>query len=190
VTVPHGAALGLKETMTVAAWIKYSSIAPHWGSQIVWFGDSDYGRDPWCLSLAPDGTASFRSDRSVTGRPVFTVFEDEIKLSPAGKPMMNQHVQVTSPGTLLPETWYFLTGTLERVSPRVRALKLYINGEKVGEVTTPEVVNYPTEKMWMTIGGVDTGTWQNFDGLIDEVRVYDRALSEAEISTLYQQPRR
>jgi len=42
--------------------------------------------------------------------------------------------------------------------------------------------------MWMTIGGVDKGTWQNFDGEIDEVRIYDRALTPAEIQALYNQP--
>jgi hypothetical protein len=189
VTMAPAAALNLKETITVAAWVKYSTIAPRWGSQIAWFGNSDLGRDPWCLHIYPDGTLEFRTDRSVTGRPKFTVFENEIKLSPAGKPMMNQHVAVWSPGTLAPETWYFVAGTIEKVSSRLRKLKLYINGELVSEVATPETVNYPTEKMWMTIGAVDTGTWQNFDGLIDEVRVYNRALSAPELKGLYGQPR-
>ncbi len=90
--------------------------------------------------------------------------------------------------------WEFAVhGGLKRAWVHVCGLgyhELRLNGEKVGEVSTPETVNYPTEKMWMIIGGVDTGTWQNFDGLIDEVRVYDRALSPAEIGALYNQPRR
>ena len=162
--------------------------SPSWGLQIVWFGDPQYGRDPWELHLLTDGTLELRTDRSVTGRPVFTVFEDEIQLSPKGVPMMNQHVGVESPDTLAPETWYFVAGTIEKLAPRQSVLKLFVNGEQVGAVQTPEVVNYPIAKMWMTIGAVDQGTWQNFDGLIEDVRVYNRPLTPAEIQALYQQP--
>ena len=135
----------------------------------------------------PDGTVEFRTDRSVTGKPVFTVHDNEIKLSAKGEPMPNQHVAVWSPKILAPETWYFVAGTLEKFSPTVSALKLYVNGEIVGRVRTGETVNYETDKMWMSIGAVDDGTWQNFDGAIDEVRVYNRALSPAEIKALYGQ---
>ena len=188
VTVPVTPDLSLADTLTVSAWLKYSSIAPTWGSQIVWFGDAQFGRDPYVLHLFTDGTLELRSDRSVTGRPVFTVFEDEIQLSPKGVPMMNQHVGVESPNTLAPETWYFVAGTIEKLAPRRSVLKLFVNGEQVGEERTSEVVNYPTDKMWMTIGAVDEGTWQNFDGLIEDVRVYNRPLSPAEIKALYSQP--
>ena len=188
VTMPPHPDLALTDSLTVSAWIKYSTIARNWGSQIVWFGDSQFGRDPYALHLWKDGTLELRSDRSVTGRPVFTVFEDEIQLSPKGVPMMNQHVGVWSPDTLAPETWYFVAGTIEKLAPRKTALRLFVNGENVGEVTTPEIVNYPTDKLWMTIGAVDLGTWQNFDGLIEDVRVYNRPLAPAEIKALYQQP--
>lgn len=188
VTMPPTPDLDLKETMTVAAWAKYSTIAPTWGSQIAWFGDPQLGRDPWELHLYPDGTLEFRTDRSVTGKPEFAVFDNEIQLSSNGEPMANQHVAVWSPKRLAPETWYFVAGTIEKISPRLRALKLYVNGEMVSEVKTAETVNYPTRGMWMTIGAVDEGTWQNFDGLIDEVRVYNRALSASEISALYNRP--
>ena len=50
-------------------------------------------------------------------------------------------------------------------------------------------MNYDTDKMWMNLGGVDFGDWQNYDGLIDEVRIYNRALTPAEVLALYQQPR-
>jgi hypothetical protein len=188
VTMPTGPDLALTDTITVSAWVKYSSIPGTWGSQIAWFGNSEYGRDPWTLQLYPDGTLSFRSDRSVTGRPIFTVFDDELYLSSSGKPMMNQHVSVESPGTLQSGSWYFVAGTIEKLSPRARVMRLYVNGEPVSEVKTKETVNYPTDKMWMAIGAVDLGTWQNFDGLIDEVRVYDRPLSPEEIKALYVQP--
>ncbi len=188
VTVAPSPDLDLHETLTIAAWVNYSTIAGRWGSQIVWFGDQQFGRDPWELHLYPDGTAEFRSDRSVTGKSRFTIFTDELKFSPKGEPMPNQHVSAQSPKTLEPNQWYFVAGTIERISPQRRALKLFVNGDLVGEVTTDETVNYPTEKMWMTIGAVDDGTWQNFEGMIDDVRVYNRPLSLPEIKALYNQP--
>ena len=188
VIVPHSESLDLKDNMTLSAWIKYNSIAPTWGSQILWYGDSEYGRDPWTLQLYPDGSLLFRSDRSVTGRPKFTVFEEDLYLSPKGKPQMNQHVGVKSPSTLEAGKWYFVAATMEKTSPRVRTMRLFVNGAAAGEEQTEETVNYETPNMWMTIGGVDKGTWQNFDGEIDEVRIYDRALTPAEIQALYNQP--
>ena len=179
----------LRETLTVAAWVKYSSIAPRWGSQILWCGDERLGRDLWQLNLFTDGTLHLRSDRSVSGQPIFHVFENEIQFSPKGGAILSQHVGVWSPKQLAPETWYFVTGTIEKLSPKQSSFKIYVNGEAAGETRTGEVVNYDTDKMWVNVGSVDFGDWQNFDGLIDEVRVYNRALTAAEVMALYQQPR-
>ena len=189
-TLPAAPALNISDNITIAAWIQFKSIAARWGAQIVWHGDDQFGRDPWTMQVFPDGTLEMRSDRSVTGRPKFTVFEDEIYLSPKGKPMMNQHVGAFSPRPLAPNTWYFVTGSIGKVSARKHALRLYVNGEMVAEEETDETVNYPTEKMVTTIGAVDRGGWQNFDGMIDEVRIYNRSLTPAEVKALYQQPRR
>ena len=189
-TIPANPKLDLGDSISLCAWIRFDSIAPRWGSQIIWHGDDQYGRDPFVLHVLADGTLEMRSDRSVTGRPKFTVFEEEIYLSPKGKPLMNQHVGAESPRPLAPKTWYFVTGTIGKVSARQHAIRLYVNGEIVSEVETDETLNYPTEKMYTTIGAVDLGSWQNFDGLIDEVRIYNRSLTPAEVKQLYQQPRR
>ena len=185
----RGADLNLRETLSVAAWVKYSTIAPRWGSQIAWYGDERLGRDLWQLNLFPDGTLHLRSDRSVTGQPIFHVFENEIQFSTKGGATMSQHVGVFSPKVLAPETWYFVAGTIGKVSEKESAFRIYVNGELAGETRSAEVVNYDTDKMWMNLGGVDFGDWQNYDGLLDEVRIYNRALTPAEVLALYQQPR-
>ncbi len=180
---------GLKEEATVSGWINFNSLAPKWGSQILWHGDQQLGRDPLVLHLLADGTLEFRSDRSISGpKPKFKVLNSEIYLSDKGEPVQSQHVAARSPGILEPNKWYFVAGTLEKISPRLRSMSLYINGDLVSSLVTEEVVNYPTDKMWFTIGGVDRGSWQNFDGLIDDLRIYGRALSPSEIRALYQQP--
>ena len=189
-TIPPTPALDIADNVSIAAWVNFKSIAKGWGSQIAWHGDDQFGRDPWTLRILPEGHVEMRSDRSVTGAPKFTVFEEEIYLSPKGKPMMNQHVRAVSDRVLSPNTWYFITGTIGKVSARRHAIRLFINGDLVSDVDTDETVNYPTEKMYTTIGAVDLGGWQNFDGMIDEVRIYNRSLTPAEIQSLYLQPRR
>lgn len=182
--------LDLRETLTLAAWVKYSSIAPRWGSQIIWHGDSQLGRDPWLLHLYPDGTVDIRSDRSITDKPIFQVFGNEIQLSDKGVREQSQHVAVNSPKALAADTWYFVAGSIEKTTEKTRTFRLYVNGEEVGNLKCDEVVNYDTSAMWTTIGSVDKGGWQHFDGLIDEARVYNRALTPAEVKTLYYQPRK
>lgn len=188
VIIPSDQMPKLHDRLSLCAWVRYRSIAPTWGSQIIWHGDSRFGRDPWVLHLLPSGRAEFRSDRSVTGRPIFTVFEDEIQLNPQGKPKMTQHVAIQSPLKLEAEEWYFLVATMDMMNARTRTMRLYVNGAPVSELQTTEAVDYDTEGMWTTIGAVDRGGWQNFDGEIDDVRIYDRALTQEEVLALYQQP--
>ena len=189
IVVQPKATLDLTNEATVAGWVKYSSIAKTWGSQILWQGDRQLGSDPLVLHLLPDGRLEFRSDRSITGgKAKFVVFDDEIRVTKSGEVTQSQHVAVQSPGVLEANQWYFVSGTLEKISPRIRAMTLYINGEKVSQLHTEETVNYPIDRMWLTIGAVDAGGWQHFDGAIDDLRLYNRALKPEEVKALYQQP--
>ena len=70
-------------------------------------------------------------------------------------------------------TWTHLAATYDGAN-----LRLYVNGTQVGDA-------WPTGSMSastgvLRIGGNDVW-WEWFQGLIDEVRVYNRALSAAEI---------
>ncbi|KAB7788963.1 glycoside hydrolase domain-containing protein [Bifidobacterium leontopitheci] len=69
-----------------------------------------------------------------------------------------------------PNTWYYVTWTQDKSA----GLTMYVNGTKVGTTnnwTTTHAVTAPID----VIGG--TG----FTGLIDEVKVYDRVLTAAEV---------
>lgn len=175
----------LQEPLSFTAWIRYRTIAPGWGSQIIWFGDDRLGRDPWTLQLLRGGWLEFRSDRSVTGEAKFVVFNDELQYNPGGEALATQHVDTIAPQPLAPQTWYFVAATIEKVSARGRVMRLYVNGNFASETRTEETINYDTAPMWMTIGGVDAGGWQNYDGLMDEVRIYNRTLSPADVRSLY-----
>lgn len=74
-------------------------------------------------------------------------------------------------------TWYFVAGTYDGTTA-----KLYINGTEVSSTTTSG--NIVTNTSPLTIGR-DPNLGRFFDGRIDEVRVYDRGLTAAEILALY-----
>lgn len=178
--------LALTDTITVSAWVKP---ATRKAGQIVWCGDRRGGRDPWFLYVLGDGRVRFRSDRAVTAKPVFEVRQEEIVLKPGGGLQLNQHVAADSPGVLPLDQWSFITGRIEKVSAKQRAFSVFVNGEKVQEVRSTEAVDYSTDRMWVALGAVHQGDSQNFNGFIDEVRVYDRALADDEVRGLYRLPR-
>ena len=57
-------------------------------------------------------------------------------------------------------------------------LQLYVNGRQVSSQDTTGTIQTPSNPLW--IGG-NLPYGEHFDGLIDEVRIYDRALSQREI---------
>ena len=72
-----------------------------------------------------------------------------------------------------PNTWTHLAVTYDNAT-----LRLYINGVQASSVAYTG--NLITSANPLQIGG-DSLYGQYFQGIIDEVRVYDRALSQAEI---------
>jgi hypothetical protein len=135
--------------------------------------------------LGANGHAVFRTDRSVTSKPVGIVIGDEQRLLHPDRAVAHQHLFIASPAALQPNPWHFLAATCEKTAAAASRLKLWVNGELVRELTTGEMVDYPTGDMWLAIGATDYGTWQNFHGAIDEVRMYSRALSQAELRALH-----
>jgi hypothetical protein len=72
-------------------------------------------------------------------------------------------------------TWTHLAGTYDGTT-----LRLYINGVQVSSQAQTGAIGTSTQAL--TIGG-DTIAGQFWSGLIDEVRIYNRALTQAEIQT-------
>lgn len=95
----------------------------------------------------------------------------------AGRPESNVYVggsNRTAEGTTLPvNTWSHLTGTYDGAT-----VKLFVNGVQVA--STAATGSIPASAGALRIGG--NSLWgEYFQGRIDEIRVYNRALSLAEI---------
>ncbi|RKY12273.1 MAG: hypothetical protein DRP65_01765 [Planctomycetota bacterium] len=96
------------------------------------------------------------------------------------------HVYTTSNANLIAGRWYHIVATF--TFGTAASMKCYLNNNVLagnwnrGDGNSP----VPTNTKPVTIGGLTTGKY--LDGIIDDVRLYDRALSDSEIETLSNQP--
>ena len=81
--------------------------------------------------------------------------------------------------TLIPDTWYHLA-MVSSHHPTERRIQLYINGD-LQELSTDDAgqgqIDVNTNNL--IIGNINNDNW--FNGVVDEVRVYDRALTKEEL---------
>ena len=84
----------------------------------------------------------------------------------------------TSSQTLNVNTWYYLVGTIDDMNN----MSIYVNGEKKGEDT----FSGTRQTMDKVTIGQSGNSDRYLNGLIDEVRIYNRALSPSEIQALYE----
>jgi hypothetical protein len=75
-------------------------------------------------------------------------------------------------------TWYFIASTFDGTT-----LKTYANGSLIDSAAFSTTIT--TNQMPLTIGADFVGDQEFFNGKIDEVRIYNRALSDTEIGALY-----
>jgi len=83
------------------------------------------------------------------------------------------------PGGFQLGQWYFVAGTYDG-----SVIKLYLNGDYVAHTDYTGDIDATAKNLYI---GANTTTPPThfFDGLIDEVRIYNRALSKNEIKMLY-----
>ena len=95
-------------------------------------------------------------------------------LVPSGGGTLDGSIRMTSGTTPLPvDRWSDVAVTYEGST-----LRLYVNGREVSSQATTGTIQTPSNPLW--IGG-NRPYGEHFHGLIDEIRVYDHALSESEI---------
>lgn len=73
--------------------------------------------------------------------------------------------------------WYHIVGTFKNGEQ-----KLYVNGAPIGTNTLAFDIPYSTSPLY--IGKISTAPYR-LQGVIDEVRIYNRTLSQDEVTTLY-----
>lgn len=89
----------------------------------------------------------------------------------------------SSLGSELNDTWIFLAGVYDGA-----AVRLYVNGQQVASTAASGSITYGSALPPFCIGAEPTATTcsqDHFNGFIDDARIYNKALSSAEISQLF-----
>ncbi|BDZ65283.1 LamG-like jellyroll fold domain-containing protein [Agromyces mangrovi Wang et al. 2018] len=156
ITVPAGLFDGV-DALTVSAWTK-------------WDGGADW---QWLYNLGKNADATVMMSPS---------FEWAQAQRTAVKPVNgNEERGVTGNGKLAANSWNLVTTTLDGDT-----ISYYVNGVKVGS-DAADIDIAATFSEGANSGFIGKPFWNShpfFSGDIDEFRVYDRALSEAEIAEM------
>ena len=176
VEVPHDNSLTVSEAVTVMAWIhtpRHNHTYSNWQG-ILAKGDQH------------PRSYSFYTERGGTIHLALANSGSSTVLEVDGVPVSHHADNIPSEGTFQLNKWQHVAA---RIADGER--QYWINGEKAG--TTEVLTPFPGlgDTASVLIGSTHEGA-RNFQGLIDEVRIYNRSLSEAEILELmqvgYQEP--
>ena len=153
--------LDLLHYLTITCWVKGFDTDSQY-SQVLWYGDGAWGQDPYSMSIQ-EGKIGFRVDDVATQWELMTESE------PA------------------PDAWTFVAATLNTRPDGLMDQKIYVNGELSEEQVTPNPYRYiELGRMWLTFASFGSG--YDLEPMeLDDVRLYNRPLSQQEIESLYEE---
>ncbi len=156
VEIPDTAGVPMAYTMT--AWVKPLSSA---GNQAIYYRGQT-GANSWWVNI--------NNIRIFLPGPKFEAFlwDGTPETARAGN-------------TFVTGTWYFVAHRAYS-GQSANALKLYVNGNLEAQAWAGTYSDYGTA--WYLGKNVDT-VWDDFNGVMDDVRLYNKALSQEEIRALY-----
>ncbi|MBT3375405.1 MAG: hypothetical protein HN742_14435 [Lentisphaerae bacterium] len=149
------------------------------------FGTSDLSIDLW---ICPTQLSIDETDarRRVLGKNAHPQTWWNLDITAAGQPYLEMADQnkvsgTTKPkGTIRENVWTHLVVVVDRANGKT---SYYINGKLDSALTIPAAFKGPLD-----VGGRDLtlgSTWHPFIGLIDEVRIYKRAITADEVEASY-----
>jgi hypothetical protein len=162
IEIPDASDLNLSSAITIQAWINPSSLPTPYPAIVKKSG----------LSGGKSSTTNGYSLEFLNGQVIFGIYVGTgWALSPPG------------PVPIGMNTWSHVTATYDGTW-----IRMYINGTEIGPPTYKPGNIIPSSDNPLNFGR-DPGNPEDpdryFDGLIDELMIYDRALSAGEIRTIY-----
>jgi hypothetical protein len=154
VTIADSPSLHLTSGMTLEAWIKPTSLSTTSG---------------WIAPLAKG-----RLNATTTNTSYALNVAHGLGTTPSADVLVGTTDQVTTSSSAVPLSWNLLAATYDG-----SRLRLYLNGVQVGVTNIAGNIGNTTDPL--RIGGA--GANEMFSGLIDNVRIYNVALSQAAIKS-------
>lgn len=115
--------------------------------------------------------------KEANGGLAYSLYSNNDLDRPATRLNLGGDVGVSGTTDLAPNAWSHLAATYDGTT-----IRLFVNGAQVGSAPAPEG-ELPQGSGPLTLGANNVFGTERFRGLIDEVRVYNRALSATEITT-------
>jgi len=152
--------LNLTHVGTISCWVKYDNTAAAGsGKWPMILGNGDWTNDLNGYMLALNSTAGSE------GQVIFQI------LNASSGIFVNSTLQYGD------NTWHHICGTWDGTN-----LTLYVNGTSVG--TTPQTIDAVSGVNPFVMGRNALAANSFYNGVIDDVRVYNRALSSTEVAAL------
>jgi hypothetical protein len=153
--------LAFTASFTIEGWIKVNAIESNRSGEILFRGDDRGGLDPYAFSVEPDGNLRFHVESTTGG--------------------LNLEAPVPT------GQWLHVAATLDDATG---LMTLYENAAVVAQTTTAIrlfATLDPTQEPGIGIGNSNALDNYNvpFNGLIDELSVYNRALTAGEVLGIY-----
>ncbi|HEY4181536.1 MAG TPA: LamG domain-containing protein [Kofleriaceae bacterium] len=180
----HGSAVkfdGNLARITTAVVPGLDNIAsPTYGA---WINPVDDGKDGFGVIVAKGGSGPTATRRFLLNRKsICTQAADCIEMTVSRA--TEDGDCLTVPDTAIPDQWHYVVGTFDGGGPRV-----YQDGVEAEYIAspTPGAGDALTDDAtpYLIGGWADISTGGVFNGLIDDLRIYRRALSPTEIQALY-----
>ncbi|HYM07726.1 MAG TPA: LamG-like jellyroll fold domain-containing protein [Terriglobales bacterium] len=160
VVVPDSPTLALSH-FTIGAWVRIDTIDSVETMQIVWKGDKTLADVTTPYSLSVQGSQS-----QGPGTLLLIVTNG------------TKEQDVSSKATLTAGIFHYVAATADGTT-----VNLYIDGQL--DTSTPQTVQTFTSTNPLQIGGIQGATTSAFDGVIDELQIWSRALAASEVSGIY-----
>jgi|GEM_PF-5446335 len=158
VFIPPSGLLDINASISVSCWINMPILSDGW---FVWRGSTLSARDPYCFGISSQNL-HYRRD-------VYNNSE------------VGQTISYLLPTDFI-NNWHHVVCTYDH---DYGIYLLIIDGQQQASASyTPVNVDYNTTGHWNCLGAVDNGD-QYYIGLLDDVRIYDRVLTPAEIDLLF-----
>ena len=164
VEVPDSANLDITESIAVDAWINQRSRSPEVAPIVSKWNDLGFNNRSYHLVLQG---SSLRWDVSRSG--LFGPSQSATVFSSVGVPL---------------NMWVHVAGTFDSAT---QVLRVYVNGVEAGSAVAPSSNIFSSnEPLLIGAGDIGGNVRDFFDGLIDEVEIFNRALTGDEIRAIFE----
>lgn len=144
----------------------------------------------WAMTTNADALARGIISKRVgfNNADVYQVFSwNDVKMYARVNAQNSEQTQLVSETVLESNVWYHFAIVFDGAAPEAERGKMYVNGTLEGTFSHPHsAVGDSDAPLW--IGTLNSGYAQTWLGLIDELRVFARPLSEIDIAVLLAGP--